>query len=88
MLRRYATRLHRARLVGDAALAAALFAALIFRPEFQRPGFMEGLQQVGLLAAVVVIGWPLLMTRCRVYSSQRRDSTGVRLRRLLLALSD
>lgn len=78
MLREQSRQLYRMWIATDAATAAAVFIALAMRPEMQGPESLtdQGIARLTTLGLTVILGWPLLLSRFRVYHSQRRESMG------------
>ena len=78
MLREQSRQLYRMWIATDAATAGAVFIALAMLPEVQGPAGLgdNGISRLTTLGLAVVLGWPVLLSRFRVYHSQRRESTG------------
>ena len=78
MLREQSRQLYRVWIAMDTAIAAATFIVLSTRPEMQSPGSLtdSGMARLTVLGLIVILGWPLLLSRFRVYNSQRRESIG------------
>jgi exopolysaccharide biosynthesis polyprenyl glycosylphosphotransferase len=78
MLREQSRQLYRMWIAIDAATAAVVFMGLAMLPEMRGPESLSeaGIARFTLLGLIVILGWPLLLSRFRVYQSQRRESMG------------
>jgi exopolysaccharide biosynthesis polyprenyl glycosylphosphotransferase len=85
MLREYGKRLYFALLLTDLGVAAAVYIALVVRPELLRPEARDPLGPVALaaLGLIVLVAWPAIHHRFGVYQSQRRERTREVIGRLL-----
>lgn len=87
MLREYGRQIHRVLLATDVAVAAAAFVGLVLHPGMHHPGALTQSDQwvIGGVGVIVVLGWPLILARLAVYRSQRRETLGSTVGRLLVA---
>lgn len=78
MLKEHGRQLYRMWIATDAVIAAGVFIALALSPRMQVAGSLTetGVWKLTVLGVAVVLGWPLLLSRFRVYHSQRRESMG------------